>query len=154
MKYQLPWVSRRQYQRVLAAERAETLRVKKVKDEWWQRHDRIAEELAAVSIVNACLTEDLTKAREQLAASMAAESALAMQIHEMAQPVEPTDDELDTLNRLIRERDSEKVRADRLQKQYDDAAGLTALRGDIGLTDSEHWKPPISLDVRPKGAAS
>jgi hypothetical protein len=62
----LPFVSRRRYLRALNAEQAETLRVKKTKDEWWQRHDAVAEELAAVSIVNACLTEDLTAAREQL----------------------------------------------------------------------------------------
>ena len=104
MRVQLPFVTRRRHERALAAEQAETLRVKKVKDDWWQRHDRIAEELAAVSIVNACLTEDLTELRAKLAASMDAESALARQIHEMAQPVEPTDDEMDDLNRLVRER--------------------------------------------------
>lgn len=63
----LPFVTRRRYERALAAEQAETLRVKKVKDEWWQRHDAVAEELAAAHIVNGCLTDDLTTARAHLA---------------------------------------------------------------------------------------
>lgn len=62
------FVSLRRHERALAAEQAEALRVKKVKDEWWKRHDAVAEELAAVSIVNACLTEELATLKEQLAA--------------------------------------------------------------------------------------
>lgn len=90
----------------------------------------------------------------KLAASMDAESALARQIHELAQPREQTDAEMDSIARLIRERDSEKRRADRLQRQYDDAVGMNTRRGDVGLHDSEHWKPPILLDAKPKPAGS
>lgn len=118
-----PFILRARHERALAAEQAETLRVKKVKDEWWQRHDAVA--------------EDLVKIRAKLAASMDAESALARQIHEMAQPVEPTDAEMDAITTLTRERDSEKKRADRLQQQYDDAVGLK--RG--GIEDSSRWQP-------------
>lgn len=48
----------------------------------------------------------------------------------------------------------EKKRADQLQKQYDDAVGMNTGRGDRGLHGSEHWKPPIALEPRPKGAVS
>lgn len=137
MKFQLPFVPRSRHERALAAEQAETLRVKKVKDEWWQRHDAVAEELVATRIVNDCLTEELATIRAKLAASMDAESALAQQIHEMAQPVEPTDAELDDIARLIRERDSERRRADQLQKQYDNAVGLGGRRPE----DSRRWQP-------------
>ena len=127
---ELPFVSRRYHYRILAAEQAETLRVKKVKDDWWQQHDRVAEELAAVSIINACLTEDLTKLREELAEAR----ALA-------------DDS--QVGRLRAELKRERRRGDRLQRQYDDAVGMNTGRGDVGLHDSEHWKPPISLDAKP-----
>ena len=66
----------------------------------------------ATVIVNNHLTEDLKEAKEQLAKSMTVEGALARQIHDMAQPVEPTDAYMDQLNQLIRERDAEKARAD------------------------------------------
>lgn len=97
----------------------------------------VSEKYAETAIVNDCLTEELATARARLAASMDAESALAQQIHEMAQPVEPTDAELDDITRLTRELDSEKRRADRLQKQYDDAVGLGGRRPE----DSRRWQP-------------
>lgn len=72
---------------------------------------RLTEELAAVSIVNTRLTEDLTEVRAQLTDSAAA--------HWSAQARR------------------EKKRADRLQKQYDDAVGLTGARPQ----DSSRWQP-------------
>lgn len=97
-----------------------------------QRAD-LAEKYTAVCIANGFLTHDLAKAREdlaegraKLAASMDAESALARQIHELAQPVEPTDSEMDSINLLIRERDSEKKRADQLQEQLAEAVAQAA----------------------------
>jgi septal ring factor EnvC (AmiA/AmiB activator) len=72
---------------------------------------RLTEELAAVSIVNTRLTEDLTEVRAQLTDSAAA--------HWSAQARR------------------EKKRADRLQKQYDDAVGLKP----GGIEDSRKWQP-------------
>ncbi|MFI7294022.1 hypothetical protein [Streptomyces sp. NPDC050121] len=118
MRLQLPFVTRRRHEAALAAEQAETLRVKKVKDGWWQRHDRVAEELAAVSIVNACLTEANTELREQLA-------ELRAQLSDSAATY------------WSAEARREKRRADRLQKQYDDAVGLTGARPQ----DSSRWQP-------------
>lgn len=97
----------------------------------------VSEKYTDTAIVNNCLTEELVTIRAKLTASMDAESALAQQIHEMAQPVEPTDAELDDITRLTRELDSEKRRADRLQKQYDDAVGL----GGGRIEDSRRWQP-------------
>lgn len=97
----------------------------------------VSEKYTDTAIVNDCLTEDLTKLRKQLAASREVEGALARQIHEMAQPVEPTDAEMDSLNRLIEERDRERRRADHLQKQLDDAVGLPPGR----IEDSRRWQP-------------
>ena len=97
----------------------------------------VSEKYTDTAIVNVCLTDDLVKVREQLAASQDVEGALARQIHEMAQPVEPTDAELNDITSLMRERDSEKKRADRLQRQYDDAVGLPPGR----IEDSIRWQP-------------
>jgi hypothetical protein len=104
------------------------------------------EELAATTIVNACLTEDLTKLREQLAASTAAESALAKQIHEMAQPVEQTDEEMDAINLLIQERDTEKRRADHLQQRLDQATGLDSAPVAAGAGWQERREQKMRFD--------
>jgi chromosome segregation ATPase len=97
----------------------------------------VSEKYTDTAIVNNCLTEDLVKIREQLAASQQVEGALARQIHEMAQPVDPDDAYLDDITRLTNERDSEKKRADHLQRQLDDALGLKA----SGIEDSSRWQP-------------
>lgn len=89
--------------------------------------------LAAISKTNECLTADLDAARKQLAEVKAQASDSAAE-------------------RWRAEAKREKKRADRLQRQYDDAVGMNTARGDRGLYDSEHWKPPVSLDA--KGAAS
>lgn len=135
-----PCVSRRRHEdevaklrsRVLATEarhdeaaRAHNQLAKKLADEKTaNRH--LAEELQAVSIVNARLTEDLVKERE-------VSGSLALQIHAMAQPVEPDLDAADWPAKY----EAEKRRADRLQRQYDDAVGLSAGR----IEDSSRWQP-------------
>jgi hypothetical protein len=145
-----------------------------------RQYAELDEKYTAVCIVNACLTEDLAKVRAKLAASMDAESALARQIHEMAQPVEPTDAEMDALNLLIQERDSEKKRADSLQEQLAEARAQPAdslagqLRAELkrekrradrlekqyydavglgpnGIQDSSRWQPGYQ---DPKAATS
>jgi septal ring factor EnvC (AmiA/AmiB activator) len=102
-----------------------------------RRLDALAEELAAATIVNGRLTDDLVGLRSQLAASVAAEGALARQIHTLAQPVEPTDACIDDMNRLIRELEAERKRTDHLQARLDDAVGLGAERP----LDSRSWQP-------------
>ena len=47
------------------------------------------------------------------------------------------------------ELDEAHARADRLQKRLDDATGLNTSRGDVGITDSAHWKPPVPLNDQP-----
>lgn len=82
------------------------------------------EKYIAVCIVNNCLTKDLVKAAEDLAASRRVEAGLARQLHAMAQPVEPTDEHMDELNRLLAELHAEKQRADHLQQRLDQVLGL------------------------------
>lgn len=48
----------------------------------------VSEKYTDTAIVNDCLTEELVDIRAKLAASMDAESALARQLHELAQPIE------------------------------------------------------------------
>ncbi len=94
--------------------------------------EQAAEKYTDTAIVNNCLTEDLTKVRKELAETQQVESALARQIHDMAQPVDPDD-----ITRLTRERDSEKKRADHLQRELDNALG----RGGRRVEDSSRWQP-------------
>ena len=84
----------------------------------------LTEELQAVSIVNACLTEELTKLRELLA-ECNAEASDSAAAHWSA------------------EARREKKRADRLQKQYDDAVGLKP----NGIEDSRPWQPGYKADA-------
>jgi hypothetical protein len=89
------------------------------------RHDeaegerrQAAEELAATTIVNVCLTEELGALKEQLAEARAlADDSLASQLRAQLK--------------------REKRRADRLQKQYDDSVGMGAGR----IEDSSRWQP-------------
>ena len=97
----------------------------------------VSEKYTDTAIVNDCLTDDLVKVRKQLAETQQVESALARQIHDMAQPVDPDDAYLDDITRLTRELDCEKKRADRLQRKYDDAVGLKR----SGIEDSSRWQP-------------
>lgn len=111
-----------------------------------RQFDQADEELAATRIVNARLTEDLAETRAKLAASMDVEQALAKQIHEMAQPVEPTDSEMDALNQLIGERDSERKRADHLQARLDQALGLNSAAVVLGETWQDRREQKMRLD--------
>ena len=143
-----PFVSRRRHEAELTAANAELAadcaRLRGERDQFAKDRDaqlRTARTAAAwfTSANNRAdrLEADLVEARTKLAVSMDAESALARQIHAMAQPVEPTDEEVDEINRLIRERDSEKRRADRLQKELDDATFLPAGK----VENSVRWQP-------------
>jgi chromosome segregation ATPase len=82
------------------------------------------EELQAVRIVNGRLTEDLTELREQLTEARAQLTDGAM---------------AEVLAKARRE----KRRADRLQKQYDDAVGL----GPGRIEDSRSWQPGYKADA-------
>lgn len=93
-----------------------------------KRHERLvgeaayaAEQNTATTIVNQRLTEDLTATRRELTAVRKVEESLARQIHEMAQPVEPSDEEVDAAQ-LRLELDAERSRADDLQRRLDGAA--------------------------------
>ena len=132
-----PFISRRRHEAELAAVKAERDRAGKEGEAAQIEVATTAAYFAAANSVIACLERDLAEARTKLAASQDAESALARQIHAMAQPVEPTDEEVDEINRLIRERDSEKRRADRLQKELDDATFLPAGK----VENSVRWQP-------------
>lgn len=95
-----------------------------------------AEQNTATTIVNQRLTEDLVTARRELAAVRKVEESLARQIHEMAQPVEPSDEEVDAAQ-LRLELDAERGRADHLQKELDNALGMPT----GGILDSAPWQP-------------
>lgn len=136
----LPFVSRRQHDAEIAALKHRVLATEDRHDQVEDERRRLAGQYAVLeerytdtAIVNECLTEDLAKAREELAEVKAQASDSAAE-------------------RWRAEAKREKKRADRLQRQYDDAVGMNTARGDRGLYDSEHWKPPVSLDA--KGAAS
>lgn len=88
-------------------------------------------------IVNECLTEDLAKVRKQLAASQEAEGSLAAQIHVLVGHDLPPEVGLNPMADVIRERDAERQRADRLQRQLDDATFLPPGR----VEDSGRWQP-------------
>ena len=138
-----------------------------------KRHERLvgeaayaAEQNTDIAIVNQRLTKDLAAARRELADVRKVEESLARQIHEMAQPVEPSDEEVgaaqlrleldaerrraDELQQLLdvansRPTDShwraearrERDRADVLQKRLDDAVGLPP----GGILNSAPWQP-------------
>lgn len=131
----LPFISRRQHDAEIAVVRAAAA--------------YNAEQLEATSIVNTRLAEDLTALGAKLSASMGAESALARQIHEMSQPVEPTDSELDAITRLTNERNRETERAERLQAELDDAR-LLATR----LTSVVESRQTLDDQARPIDAAA
>lgn len=138
--FQWPFVSRRRYDSVNADRerlRGERDQFAKDRDAFKYAAEQASEKYTDTAIVNDCLTEDLTKIREQLAASQQVEGALARQIHDMAQPVDPDDAYLDDITRLTNERDSEKKRADHLQRELDNALGL----GDRRVEDSSRWQP-------------
>jgi hypothetical protein len=108
-----------------------------------KRHERLvgeaayaAEQNTDITIVNQRLTEDLAAVRRELADVRRVEESLARQIHEMAQPVEPSDEEVDAAQ-LRLELDAERSRADHLQKELDNALGMPA----GGLLDSGPYQP-------------
>ena len=108
-----------------------------------KRYERLVGEAAyadeqntATTIVNQRLTEDLAATRRELADVRKVEESLARQIHEMAQPVEPSDEEVDAAH-LRLELDAERGRADHLQKELDNACGMPT----GGILNSAPWQP-------------
>ena len=107
-----------------------------------------AEQNTGITIVNQCLTEDLAATRRELADVRKVEESLARQIHEMAQPVEPSDEEVDAAQ-LRLELDAERSRADHLQKELDNALGLPP----GGPLSSAMWQPGYEI-AKPEVSAS
>lgn len=108
-----------------------------------------AEQNTDITIVNQRLTKDLAAVRRELAAVRKVEESLARQIHEMTQPVEPSDEEVDAAQ-LRLELDAERRRADRLQKELDNALGLPAR----GILNSAPWQPGYAdPKLTPKAAS-
>jgi predicted nucleic acid-binding Zn-ribbon protein len=119
------FVTRRRHETELAAAGAEVERLREQRDQFAKDRDayRAAaetaagqfadadEQLTATRIVNACLTEDLAKAREQITDGSVAEWRAKAKAAER--------------------------RADQWQKQYYDAVGL----GPGRIEDSSRWQP-------------
>ena len=130
-----PFVSRRRHENDLNAVKADRERIRGERDQFKQDRDaqRTAAKTAArqfddAGSVIACLTHDLAAARERIAeVEAAACDTAAAQWQAQAR--------------------REKKRADRLQKQYDDAVGLKPR----GVEDSSRWQPGY---VAPKADAS
>ncbi|MFB6787642.1 hypothetical protein ACFCWT_13295 [Streptomyces olivaceus] len=119
------FVTRRRYLRDLAAERAETRRVKQVKDDFWQQRD---EAMAAAR----------TAAR-QFAEADATNRRLAGRVEELGKRVSAlTESDPEYLADLEQQLAAEKRRADRLQARLDDAVGMPE-GGPIA--DSGPWQP-------------
>lgn len=123
------FVSRRRYELELDAVKADRERIRGERDQFKQDRDaqRTAAKTAArqfdeAGSVIACLTDDLAAARERLAVVEAAAcDTAAAQWQAQAR--------------------REKKRADRLQKQYDDAVGLKPR----GVEDSSRWQPGYKM---------
>lgn len=98
--------------------------------------------------VNQRLTEDLAAVRRELAAVRKVEESLARQIHEMAQPVEPSDEEVDAAQ-LRLELDQAEARVKHLEKELDNALGMAA----GGILASAPWQPGYQ-DPKPDKAVS
>lgn len=141
MRWQLPFVPRRRYERDVAAEQ--------------QRHDAVAEELAAPRIVNDCLTEDLNAAKERLAQYGVRRTVsdvleehdvhrkvLAEAIHaglhlNWQQLIEAARGTYEGAVEWQSDYEAEKKRADHLQRRLDEAVGLKPGR----IEDSSRWQP-------------
>ena len=136
----LPFVSRRQHEAVLADReriRSERNQFAKDRNAFKAAAETASEKYNDACIVTDCLTDDLVKVRKQLADSRQAEGALAAQIHVLVGHELPPETGLNPMADVIRERDAEKQRADRLQRELDDAVGLPPGRVD----DSSRWQP-------------
>ena len=72
----------------------------------------------------------------ELAAVRKVEESLARQIHEMAQPVEPSDEEVDAAQ-LRLELDQAEARVKHLEKELDNALGMPP----GGILTSAPWQP-------------
>lgn len=130
-----PFVSRRRHDAETNALRAQLDEMRDQRDRalksastWHGTASRTSELFTDTSIVNDCLTRDITAAREQIA-------ELQAQLTDGA------------VAEWRAQAKREKRRADRLQKQYDDAVGLKP----NGIEDSGRWQPGYQA---PKAGAS
>lgn len=94
------------------------------------------EKYVDVRLANQRLTKELAATRRELAAVRKVEESLARQIHEMAQPVEPSDEEVDAAQ-LRLELDAERSRVAHLEKELDNACGMPP----GGILNSAPWQP-------------
>lgn len=132
MKWTWPFVPRAQHDAVLA----DRERIRGERNQFEQ--DRNAHKASAETssrLFNETDEKYINVCRE-LAAVRKVEESLARQIHEMAQPVEPSGEEVDAAQ-LRLELDAERRRADELQKRLDDAVGLPP----GGILNSAPWQP-------------
>ena len=137
---QLPFVSRRQHEAVLADReriRSERNQFAKDRDAFKAAAEAASEKYTDTVIVNDRLTEELVEVRAKLADSLAVEESLAAQIHVLVGHDLPPEVGLNPMVDVIRERDAEKQRADRLQRQLDELVGLPPGR----VEDSSRWQP-------------
>lgn len=109
-----------------------------------------SEKYTDTAIVNDLLTEELVEVRAKLAESMAVEGSLAAQIHVLVGHDLPPEVGLNPMADVIRERDAESKRADRLQRQLDEAVGLPPGR----VEDSSRWQPGYQQPQPTKESAS
>lgn len=156
------FVTRRRHEQELAAAREEIARLRRRvldtqdrHDEVVRAHNKLAEELAATSIVNDCLTTDLTTARERLAEygsrrtvsevlvehdahRKALAEAIRAGLHlNWEQLIETARQTFEGATEWRADCEAEKRRADQLQERLDDACGL----GPGGIEDSGRWQP-------------
>lgn len=94
------------------------------------------------------LAGDLAATRRELAAVRKVEESLARQIHEMAQPVEPSDEGVDAAQ-LRLELDQTEARVKHLEKELDNALGMPP----GGILASAPWQPGYQ-DPKPDKAVS
>jgi chromosome segregation ATPase len=128
-----PLVSRRRYEALEADReriRGERDQFLKDRDSFKYAAESASEKYTDTAIVNECITEDLAKAREELA-------ELKAQLSDSAATYWKA------------EAKREKKRGDRLQKQYDDAVGLKP----GGIEDSRPWQPGYQAP-KPDGVTS
>lgn len=95
------------------------------------------------------LQKRLDRAASELAAVRKVEESLARQIHEMAQPVEPSDEEVDAAQ-LRLELDQAEARVKHLEKELDNALGMPA----GGILASARWQPGYQDPTPDKQVAS
>lgn len=132
--------NREQILRQLAGEEAANVRLHGRILELGRRNSELTESdpeyAAQLEHKAAELQKRLDRAASELAAVRKVEESLARQIHEMAQPVEPSDEEVDAAQ-LRLELDQAEARVKHLEKELDNALGMPP----GGILNSAPWQP-------------